>query len=260
MLTLLSPSKSVTDKKIPLNISPTNALFPDTTDQLAKSLQKLSKKQLRSSLEISEQLADLNYKRYKAWESTEEKSAFWLYSGDVYNGLDAFSLNKLDVNFAQKHVAIISGLYGLVRPLDAIRPYRLEMRLPYSGRWGENLYEAWSEKLSNYMNRTGHTIILMCASKEYANAAAKNLSDTIRVITPRFMQETGDGLKEKALYAKYARGKLARYVINNRLDSLNGLQNYAEDGFSYSKDLSTDNELIYIIPKDFSLKGRFTAQ
>jgi len=260
MLVLLSPSKSITDKATPLSITATDPLFSGQTNKLVKDLQKQSVHELKKTLHVSDSLAELNHERFQNWTSMNRKPALWLYSGDVYNGLDAFSMNKSDVSFAQKHVAILSGLYGLVRPLDAIRPYRLEMKLNYSGTWGDTLYSAWSERLANYIQQSGNTTVLMCASKEYAKAATKDLPASIRVITPRFMQETKDGLKEKGLFAKYARGALARFVIDNKLSDLNGIQNYKKDGFTYNKDLSTDDELVFLVPEGFSLKGRFTQK
>jgi len=260
MLVLISPSKSITDKSPPFSVSSTDALFTDQTDDLIHDLQKHSASKLQKTLDVSKSLANLNYERFQNWTKTDTKSALWLYSGDVYNGLDAFTMNKSDVAFAQKHIGILSGLYGFVRPLDAIRPYRLEMKLHYSGPWGDSLYSAWSKTLADYIKHTGNETVLMCASKEYAKAATKDLSGSIRVVTPRFMQETEDGLKEKGLFAKYARGALARFVIDNRLTDINGIQNYTKDGFSYSKDLSKGDELVFIIPKDFSLKGRFTQK
>lgn len=258
MLIILSPSKSVTVKKPPLKIASTDILFPEQAKELVTSLKKLPLHRLAETLQVSDALAKLNYNRYQQWTSTETTPALWLYSGDVYNGLDAFTMSKSDVTFAQKNLLIVSGLYGLVRPLDAIKPYRLEMKLTYAGKWGESLYGAWTDHIASYIENSGEQTILLCASKEYAKAVTNKLANTIRILTPRFMQETDNGLQEKGLFAKYARGALARFVIDNKLTSIHGLQKYSQDGFSYSSDLSTETELVYIIPKDFSLKGRFT--
>jgi cytoplasmic iron level regulating protein YaaA (DUF328/UPF0246 family) len=257
MLVLLSPSKSVTSKDLPLDLHMTDPLFPALTMKLISGLSQLSKKKLQSELEVSKALAELNFHRYQEWYSTTERPALWLYSGDVYNGLDAFTMTKASAAYAQDHLAVISGLYGLVRPLDGIRPYRLEMRLNYAGAWGGSLYDAWAQEIADYIEQSGHKTVLMCASKEYAKAVTKKLPKSIRIVTPRFMQETDDGLKEKGLFAKYARGSLARYIMDNRFDSLSELQHFTEDGFIYNKELSSDTELVYIIPKEFSLLGRF---
>ena len=223
-------------------------------------MRSLSKTGLQEELQVSKPLAELNYQRYQNWNKLKPKPAFWLYSGDVYNGLDAFSIDNNSADFAQNHVAIISGLYGILRPFDSIKPYRLEMKLPVKGPWGENLYAAWANKISEYLASLKEDTVLMCASKEYAKAVTSRLPDDVTVVTPRFMQETDNGLKEKGLFAKYARGAMARWVIDNRLESLNGLQNYTQDGFLYSSELSSESEYVYIVPKDFSLKGRFTKQ
>ncbi len=260
MLTLLSPSKSVTEHPLPFKIDETSILFDEITEVLIKEIRSFTKKKLADELQISDSLADLNYRRYQEWDDTKTKPALWLYSGDVYNGLGAFTLNSDDAAFAQNKLLILSGLYGLVRPFDGIKPYRLEMKIKLKTKLGSDLYKTWSAKLVEHIISSGEKTILLCASSEYAKAISPELPSHVRVVTPRFMQETDDGLKEKGLFAKYARGSLARFVIDNRLDSINGLQNYAVDGFKYSKELSTDNELVYIVPKDFTLKGRFVKK
>jgi cytoplasmic iron level regulating protein YaaA (DUF328/UPF0246 family) len=180
-----------------------------------------------------------------------------MYSGDVYNGIDAYSLNTPEQAYAQKNLLIISGLYGLIRPLDAIQPYRLEMRLPITASNSTDLYDYWRGEMSNYFTKKHDEIVLVCASKEYAKAVLSSIPDSWTAITPRFMQETDSGLKEKGLFAKYARGALARWVVNNKICDPERLKTYAGDGFMFSEDLSTANEFIYIVPSDFSLKGRF---
>jgi cytoplasmic iron level regulating protein YaaA (DUF328/UPF0246 family) len=260
MLTLLSPSKSTTNQKPPFKFAQTEPLFGRQTEQIIRYLRSLNKRELADVLQISQQLATLNYQRYKNWHETETKSAVWLYSGDVYNGLDAFSMGKKSVSYAQNHVLIISGLYGLVRPLDGVRPYRLEMKFLLKGPWGGSLYEVWQDKIAEYIKNRGEETILMCASPEYSKAVTAALPKSIRIVKPRFMQETDSSMKEKGLFAKYARGSLARWVIDNRVDKPTELKNYDKDGFLYSAELSSENEIVYIVPKNFTLKGRFTKK
>ena len=260
MIVIISPSKSVTDKQPSYTIDYTEPMFPDITRVLVKSLGSQSVQQLSKTLNISKTLATLNHSRYRQWQSTEKKSAMWLYSGDVYNGLDSFTMSKKSIAYAQNNLLIVSGLYGLVRPLDGIRPYRLEMKLPISGIWGNNLYEAWSKHIAHHLTSTQTDTILICASKEYAKVVTRELPKHIRRITPRFMQETNEGLKEKGLFAKYARGALARYAIDNEIESIEQLYSYNKDGFRYSDTASSQDELVYIVPPDFTLKGRFTKQ
>lgn len=260
MIIVLSPSKSVTDKKPPIDIKQTSLLFPKQANELVKALSKLSKKQIKKELQTSDMLTELNYARYQNWKNTPTRSAIWLYSGNVYNGLDSFTMDESTILYSQKNLLIISGLYGAVRPLDGIRPYRLEMKLPFSGSWGKNLYEAWSDKLSSYIEKTNDTTILMCASKEYSRAIASALPEEIQIVTPRFMQKIDGKLTEKGLFVKYARGALARWVIDKKIENTGMLHEYSNDGFVYSKLHSTENEIVYIVPRNFSLKGRFTKQ
>lgn len=260
MITILSPSKSVTNRTPPVDVQQTEVLFPDQTAKILAKLQALSVQDLQHELQISERLAELNYDRFTHWSKTPTKSALWLYSGDVYNGLDSFTMSSENIAYAQNHILIVSGLYGLVRPLDAIKPYRLEMKLSFSGQWGRDLYQAWQQPIADYIAQTKTTTILMCASKEYAKSVVGKLPSNIDIITPRFMQQTPKGLTEKGLFAKYARGALARWVINNEVESIHALRNYKQDGFTISEQYSTANEIVFIVPKNFSLQGRFTKQ
>jgi cytoplasmic iron level regulating protein YaaA (DUF328/UPF0246 family) len=260
MIFVLSPSKSVTEKPTPLSITETPLLFEQQAMQLVIALHRQPLSQLRNTLQVSENIAKLNYLRYTKWQQTATKPALWLYSGDVYNGIDAFSLTEDDVQFAQEHVLIVSGMYGLVRPTDGIKPYRLEMKLPFAGEWGNNLYQAWCDKIANFIDKQNEKYVVLAASNEYAKAVTQKLPKHIKTITPKFKQEAADGLKEKGLFSKYARGRLVRYAIDNRIQDPEALKSYDIDGFKFAPDLSTESEYVYIVPKDFTLKGRFTKQ
>ncbi len=244
----------------PDGISMTKPLFQKETSLVVSKLQKLSQKQLIKTLEVSDSLGELNYDRYQKWSSTPKRAALWMYAGDVYNGIDAYSMTSPEIERSQQRITIVSGLYGLLRPLDAIQPYRLEMRLPFKVDNKSNLYEYWHNNIKTYLESTRQKVLLLCASQEYAVAITQSLPVGVTTIRPRFMQETDDGLKEKGLFAKYARGKLARWVIDNDIQKREDLEKFAEDGFSYSSDLSTDKEIVYIIPRGFSLKGRFVKK
>lgn len=260
MIVLISPSKSMMKQSPPISLQATHPLFPEQTNALVYKLRNYSAKKLQSILEVSPSLAELNHERFQEWDSTEKRPALWMYSGDVYNGIDAFSMSKDQINYAQNNLLIISGLYGLVRPLDAVQPYRLEMKLNFTAGKSKNLYEYWKNQISSYINQSKEKTVLMCASKEYAKAIVGGLDNDIDVITPRFMHKTNDGLKEKGLFAKYGRGLLARWVIDNQIDDPGKLKDFNEEGIKYSSDLSSEEEAVFIIPKDFSLKGRFTKK
>ena len=260
MKTLISPSKTVTDKALPLDIQPTQPLFGDETSVLLSKLQRVrSARQLGRVLDISENLADLNHARYRHWDDpVARRSALWMYSGDVYNGLDAFGLDIATAQRMQNDLLIISGLYGLVRPFDLVQPYRLEMRSKLKGAWGNDLYRFWGSKLANYIEDLGTSTVLVCASREYAKAVVPGLSAEIAVVTPRFLQPTPNGLKEKSLFAKHARGALARWVADNRVEDSSGLADFGVDGILYNPHLSSPAEPVFLVPADFTLIGRYT--
>lgn len=260
MKTLLSPSKTVTDRALRLDIQPTQPIFEDETRVLLSRLRKFTDPaQLGKLLNISESLAILNYERYMLWDDPAAKrSALWMYSGDVYNGLDAFGLDIESARRMQNDVLVISGLYGLVRPLDLVQPYRLEMKIRLGGIWGNDLYHFWGSKLADYIEDLGTRTVLVCASREYAKAVLPELSAAIAIVTPRFMQPTPDGLKEKPLFAKHARGSLARWVADNRVEDPDDLADFGVDGLAYSPDLSSPAEPVFLVPSDFTLIGRYT--
>jgi cytoplasmic iron level regulating protein YaaA (DUF328/UPF0246 family) len=241
----------------PSDIKMSPPLFSEKTEALVSILQRQSKLRLQKTLQVSAAIAKLNYERYQSWRSSEKRAALWMYSGDVYNGLDAYSLPSKQKNYAQENVVIISGLYGLLRPLDAIQPYRLEMKLPIKIGRTSTLYAYWQNEIKEYFEKKKTNTILLCASKEYAKAVTGSLPASTKTITPRFMQETSRGLVEKGLFAKYARGALARYAIENEINKPSALKKYNKDGFTFSENLSTEQEYVYIIPNDFTLKGRF---
>ena len=166
MLVVISPSKSVMKQQQPKGLAMTDPIFSEKTAPILSYLQGLSEKRLTSTLEVSSSLGKLNYDRYQSWDDTEQRAALWMYSGDVYNGVDAYSMTDDEVKRAQKSLLIVSGLYGLLRPLDRIKPYRLEMRLPIKIGRNKNLYEYWQEHFNSYLEKSGEKLIVLCASPE----------------------------------------------------------------------------------------------
>ena len=257
MLIFLSPSKSFTSRPRPFDVQNSKTMFSDESQKLLSKLQSMSSGNLTSTLGVSDKLGKLNYNRYKQWNSTPVKAAIWNYSGDVYNGLDAFSMTLDDIKFAKEKILIISGLYGLLKPLDGIKPYRLEMKLKLYINKHHNLYEYWSEPMSKFITNYRQENILVCASKEYSSAILPLLDDSFNVLVPRFFQQSKDGFVEKGLFSKYARGALARWVIDKKIEDPSALKEYCGDGFMYNAELSSQNELAFIMPANFTLKGRF---
>jgi cytoplasmic iron level regulating protein YaaA (DUF328/UPF0246 family) len=241
----------------PTGLTMTTPLFLDQTKLLLAKLQLFNEEKVQEVLSVSAPLAKLNYIRFQNWESTEKRAALWMYGGDVYNGFDAYTLSRSEIRYAQNNVLIISGLYGLIRPLDAVQPYRLEMKLPFTAGVGSNLYDYWSGSLAKHIESSSVTNVLMCASLEYAKAIVPYLPKNVKLLTPRFMQETDSGLREKGLFAKYARGALARWIVDNNITDFKDLESYDGEGFVHSEKLSTTEQIVFIVPKGFSLKGRF---
>lgn len=250
MLVVVSPAKK-------LDFEPTNgeipASFPEfqkEANMLAASARKLSRQGLRDLMGISEDLADLNWKRFKAMdkESTElnSKQAMFAFAGDTYAGLDAASLSDDDIAYAQDHMRILSGLYGALRPLDRVQPYRLEMGSRLQNRRAGNLYGFWGDTIAKVLDRDSGGVIVNCASNEYFKAAGKNLSS--KVVTPAFKEEREDGPKMIGFLAKKARGMMARYVIQNRLTEIEALKAFNAEGYAFRPELSDDRTFTFTRP------------
>ncbi|MDA8746588.1 peroxide stress protein YaaA [Litoreibacter sp.] len=251
MLTVISPAKkldmSATD------ISPTMPEFQDDANTLAAAAGRLSTKKLGALMSISDSLAKLNYDRFKAFEpvSTPENSkpAALTFAGDTYIGLEAASLDVDDLNYAQDHLRILSGLYGLLKPKDAIQPYRLEMGSRLKSGRKTSLYAYWGDKIALKLNAEGEAIgadtLINCASQEYFGAVdLKALK--LNVITPTFLDDKPSGPKIVSFFAKQARGAMARFIIQNRITSPEGLADFDTGGYSYVPSRSTPQNPVFL--------------
>jgi len=252
MLAVISPAKKLDfDTESP---SPDYTLpdFLDQSDILVETARRLSREELGRTMKLSDKLADLNYRRYQDFSTpftlANAKQAALVFNGDTYVGLDAPSLNQADLKFAQDHLRILSGLYGLLRPLDLIQPYRLEMGARFQPPRGENLYGFWDGRLTDALNRAAagqkDKSVINLASVEYFKAVHEDGLDA-PVITPVF-KEVKDGVaKVLSLFAKRARGAMARYIIKNRLETPERIQSFAEDGYAFRPDLSEGNSWVF---------------
>ena len=248
MLVVVSPAKKLNMSLVQgLNLS--EPYFKKNVDELVSVVRELSLKELENLMDISTNLAELNKKRFREFGNQQKKAAAFAFAGDTYKGLSVENLEKNDLEFAQKHLRIISGLYGLLRPLDEIEPYRLEMGSKLKGKHGSSLYEYWGNKISEHLNQhaktIGSEILVNCASNEYFNAIdTNNLS--LKVVTPIFM-ESKDG-KEKIIsfYAKNARGAMARFIIQNRLQSERDLKKFDLDGYVYNAEKSSEGKPVFV--------------
>ena len=260
MITLITSSKTMTYKPAPKWIRATEPIFKQQAAQLVDHV--LRQPDISKVLGVSQKIGDLNRARFEAWSSNmaadDLQSALWAYSGDVYNGVAVLDWEKEDLMYAQDHLRIISGLYGLVRPFDLVQPYRMEMITKLHGSWGKNLYDFWGSQLGGWLGRAKPMYVLDASSVAYSRAVTAYLPTETEVVLPEFLQETPNGLKQKALFSKYARGLLARWVMQHRIESPEQLELFKLEGITYSGRLSTKLKPVFIIPAEFTLMGRFT--
>ena len=259
MLTLISPSKTLSKRSAPANKS-TTPEFIDEAEQLVAKINAGSKN-LSKLLGVSTPIAELNRTRFAEWKASDHtngKPAIFAYAGDVYNGLAAFDMSSKDVSYAQNQLRILSGLYGSLRPLDNILPYRLEMSTRLAGSWGSNLYHFWGDKIAKDVEPLAGGTVLNCASNEYAKAVLPHLGQEMTVITPKFLHDSGSGPRVKMTFAKYTRGLMARWAIENKVEKADDLLNFDAEGYVYAPKLSEPGSPAFVAPADFSLLGRFT--
>ena len=251
-LLLLSPAKKQQHEYPDFAVSGTKSRLLDSSAGLIKKLQKLSPDQLSKALGISQKLGELNYERYQDYDLasyTKSNScpAMYTFAGDVYRALDALSLDAKQVDFAQQHLRILSGLYGVLRPLDKIKFHRLEMGSGFPAPDGSSLYDYWSEPVSNLLQsdlgKTG--VIVNCASNEYVKAVTKS-KFAGRWIDINFKQQRDGKLKSIGILAKRARGQIARFAVTNVVKDYHGLLNFNQDGYNFDQDLSSDNEWVFV--------------
>lgn len=251
MIVVLSPSKSM-DMEQANHADFTQPQFPEQSQKLISTVRKLSKPELMEFMEISEKLAELNHQRFIDWKppfsTANAKQALLAFTGDVYDGLDANTLKKRDITFAQNHLRILSGLYGLLKPLDLIQPYRLEMGRPLETRGAKNLYEFWKSAITEELNQTKGDLLINLASQEYFKAIDKRALNK-HVIAPVFKDEKKGTFKIISFFAKKARGTMARYIIENRVKDAAGLLDFAVNGYAYNAELSKPDSPVFTRPE-----------
>ena len=254
MLIVVSPAKSLDFD--PVTVTPTQPLFQEDAVRLAKTARNLTLRDLKGLMSISDDLARLNRDRFKAFEDAPApdrvKAAALAFDGDTYKGLEAKTLSESDLEWAQNHLRILSGLYGLLRPLDAIQPYRLEMGSRLKTRRGGSLYDYWGDQIAKtltaHAGEIGTDVLINCASSEYFTAAnTKALK--LRVVTPQFFEVKNGTPRIVSFFAKRARGAMARYVIENRLVDPEDIKGFDSGGYAYDPDLSTGD--IWAFTRDY---------
>lgn len=255
MYTVLSPAKKLDFSTTALRLSKTKPLFQGDTVELVKRARTFSPQDLKRLMGISDKLADLNAERFKAFDLNgkgETKQAALAFAGDVYMGLDAKTLDKNDLAFAQKHVGILSGLYGLLRPLDAIQPYRLEMGSMLDTKRGSNLYEFWdgtiTKAVEEMVKKSKTNTLINLASNEYFSAVnAKNIS--VPVIQPVFKELHNGKAQVYSFLAKKARGLMARFIVQERINTPEDLKAFAVDRYRF--DAEASNEVLWVFCRKF---------
>ncbi|WP_199610846.1 peroxide stress protein YaaA [Flocculibacter collagenilyticus] len=256
MLAIVSPAKNLDFETPPVTKTFTQLELVDDATELANVCKKLTPQDLSSLMGISDKLAGLNAARFEQWtpEFTldNSKQAVLAFNGDVYSGLDAPTLTNAQLNYAQDHLRILSGLYGLLKPLDLIKPYRLEMGKKLANPRGDNLYEFWGDIITDKVNealaQSGTDILVNLASNEYFKSVRKKQVKG-QIITPIFKDEKNGKLKVISFYAKKARGLMARYIIENKVKTTNKLQEFNVAGYQFDQSLSKAGELVFTRPE-----------
>jgi cytoplasmic iron level regulating protein YaaA (DUF328/UPF0246 family) len=253
MLFLLSPAKSLDyDSPLPPALAHSTPQFVAQSTALINTLREHSPQSIAGLMKLSDPLAALNVARYAAWRprftASNSRQAILAFNGDVYEGLDARSLNAQDLDWAQSHVAILSGLYGVLRPLDRMQAYRLEMGTRLSTEAGSNLYQFWGTQIAEYLNKAasleGPAVIVNLASQEYFKAVDRKHLQA-RVIECVFEDWKGGGYKIISFYAKRARGLMARYAITQRINAPEGLQAFEMEGYALAPSVSSPDRLVF---------------
>ncbi|MBC3941782.1 peroxide stress protein YaaA [Sphingomonas albertensis] len=247
MIAVLSPAKTLDYESALPKLEPTTPRFADEAKTLAHAAAHLTQKKLSELMHISPALAKLNADRYRDFDTLPERPAMFAFAGDVYTGLEAKTLDEAAVDYAQDHVRMLSGLYGLLRPLDLMRPYRLEMGTRWAPRktkltdwWGDRI----AKVLADDVEAEGSGTILNLASQEYWAAADGKLPSSIRVVAIDFRE--GEAQKFVSFHAKKARGMVARWLVEHRVGDIEGIKGFDSDGYAYDAAGSSDAQFRFV--------------
>ncbi|MDA0785404.1 MAG: peroxide stress protein YaaA [Proteobacteria bacterium] len=256
MLTLLSPAKKLNMAPVETCVPITQPRLGDDTRELATVAKTQSAKDLKRLMHISDNLAILNFERFQAFNldnrSNSAKPAGLAFDGDVYWGLEADSLSEEALSYAQDHLRILSGLYGVLRPMDAIQPYRLEMGTRMANGRGKSLYDFWGARIADRLNADladhADTTVVNLASNEYFKAVDTDALGRT-VIGAKFLNVKDGKARSLMYYAKHARGAMARWIMENRVDRADGLKDFNVGGYALDANASTDHELVFSRPQ-----------
>lgn len=253
MQIIMSPAKLMdfSSEKM-TKVTPTQPLFREKTEELLDVCRRLSVEDIISEMKINPEMAREVYASFQTYDApiTPKKAAAFAYNGIAYKGLDALSLTQKDMEFAQQHLNILSGLYGIVRPLDSIRPYRLEMGRKIAPQGYKNLYDFWEKSLNSHLasklTKKGSTIINV-ASKEYSKVIKKSLLPSqTRIIEINFLQQENDRLKQIVVHSKKARGLMARFIIQNKITQPEDVKAFHLENYFFYPQLSTRDKWFFV--------------
>ena len=252
MIITLSPAKTL-DYKSPVSITEsTIPTYQKEAKEINDLLKPLSVEDIAELMSVNASIAHEVYHYIHSYDmkKTEDRQAIFAYHGIAYLGLDAATLTKDDLEFAQKHLVLLSGLYGILRPLDRIKPYRLEMQINLANKKGKNLYDYWSDTISQYVAKqmkNDDNVWINLSSQEYTKVInRKLLPKGHQIITPIFKEARGSEYKQIVVYAKKARGMMTRFIIQNRLTDVEHLKGFDTDGYAYSPQLSNEKEWVFV--------------
>lgn len=250
MLAVISPAKSLNFESETPSLNFSQSRFPEETKRLAVGLKNLTKSKLKKIMPVSDKLIALNRGRYADFFGQPERAAIYAYNGDVYTGFEAYSIGDDAMSFAQNHLRILSGLYGLLRPFDPIRPHRLEMGTKWAPRY-KKLTDFWGDKiaqeLSNDLDVAGERVVLNLASNEYWESVKPYINKlNARVVEVDFRREGPDGPQFVSFEAKRARGMMARYMCENHLSDIESLKGFDSDGYQFQADASSEEYLRFV--------------
>lgn len=250
MLILISPAKKLDFDTGPVFKAHTQPRFLADSQQLIDRLKLLSVQEVASLMKLSDELAALNVARFATWQQPfslqNAKQAILAFKGDVYTGLSAQTLDEADLEYAQRHLRILSGLYGVLKPLDLIQAYRLEMGTRFVNPKGKDLYHFWGDTLRVSIEKElDDNLLINLASAEYFKAVqAKKIQ--ARVITPIFKDWKNGNYKIISFYAKKARGLMSRYIIEQRLDDPQHIKHFDSDGYRFNDEMSSDDDWVFV--------------
>ena len=252
MLAIISPAKTLDFESTVRNLPVSQPRLTDYSEQLIEICRKLSPQDIASLMSISDKLAGLNAARFAEWtKSHNEKNAraaIFAFKGDVYTGLDVNSLSDEDISFAQTHLRMLSGLYGLLQPLDLMQPYRLEMGTKLTTPKGKDLYAFWGNTITQAVQQAidaqGDDILVNLASEEYYKSIKPSRLNA-QIVKPIFLDYKNGKYKTVSFYAKKARGLMCRYMIQNRLTQVEQLKNFDLNGYWFDETASTEKEFVF---------------